>query len=178
MFLTRQDALYGIVALPLIFLVGISTAGAVVRRDPSWAAVACLCCGALFLALSYRRREKNAETSQYRLRLRAYEQVARLTSSGYDMLVPRDTHPETARLLITMEEGNAVIKKETWRGVWHFYAISPDGELKLGIWEIDGELTAADREWLHEPLTSDRMNGLVTALHTTYTPRRRVTAMP
>lgn len=180
MFLTRQDAIYGVVALPLLLLAGISLAGAAIVRDTSSIVVSVLCSASvLLLAISYCRREENGtEAAQYRLRRRAYKHVVRLTSSGYDMLVPHEAHTETARLLICMEDDVAVIKKQTWRGVWHFYAISPDGELKLEIWGIDGELTTADREWLHGPLTPDRLHGLVTALGSTYSPRQRAAAMP
>ena len=180
MFLTRQDATYGIVALPLLFLAGASIAYVAAAPSTVSITVMVLCyVSAFVLAFSYRIRTNNgSEASQYRLRLRAYEHVVQLTSSGYDMLVPCDSHTETARLLICMEGDVAVIKKETWRGAWHFYAISPDGELKLEIWGIGAELTDADREWLNGPLTPERLHGLVTALGSTYSPRQRVTAAP
>jgi hypothetical protein len=176
---TRQDAAYGVVALPVLFLTGISIAHAAITHDTWSSALACLgCCITFTLILGYFRSTGSSPTPHHRLLLDAHEQVARLTGAGYDMLVPCDEHHETARLLICMEEENAVIKKETWHGVWHFYTISPDGGMKREIWAISGEMTPADHEWLHSPLTPIRLEGLVTALHSTYTPRQRASIMP
>jgi len=180
MTLTRRTAAYGTVALALFFLAGIGIAYMATLNTPWAMAAACAGCLIAFaLALCcYRRSSGTSSKSRYRLLLDAHEQVARLTGAGYDMLVPCEDHFETARLLICMEGENAVIKKQTWRGVWHFYTISPDGGMKREIWEIDGELTPADQEWLHGPLTSDRLEGLVTALRTSYSPRQRTAHTP
>jgi hypothetical protein len=180
MFPTRQDAAYGVIALPVLLLTGISIAHAAITNDVWSSALACFgCCIVFTLILGYFRSTKNGSpTPRHRLLLDAHEQVARLTGAGYDMLVPHEEHRETARLLICMEGENAVIKKETWHGVWHFYTISPDGGMKREIWEISGEMTPADQEWLNSPLTPTRLQGLVTALRSTYTPRQRVPIAP
>ncbi len=172
MFLTRQDAAYGVIALPVLFLTGIGIAHAAIIHDAWSSALACIgCCVTFALILGYFRSTGGSPTPQHRLLLDAHEQVARLTGQGYDTLMPCREHHETTRLLISMEEENAVIKKETRHGVWHFYTISPDGGMKREIWEISGELTPADHEWLNSPLTPVRLEGLVTALRSTYSPR-------
>jgi hypothetical protein len=174
MVLTRQDAAYGAFTLVLLFLAGSSAAYAVTVNNFRANAVAGLfSLVTIALILSYIRYCRDT-TSPYRLLLNAHKQVAHLTQAGYDMLTPCEEHCETARLLICMEGDNAVIKKEQWRGVWHYYTISPDGEVKREIWEIDGVMTQADQEWLNSPLTPERLKVLVTALRSSYTPRQRV----
>ena len=88
------------------------------------------------------------------------------------MLVPRETDPETMRLLVRMEEGNAVVLKETWRGVHHSYSISRTGVVRRQIFGM--KLTRADRRWLNRPLTAARLQYLIQSLGYTYEQRVKV----
>jgi hypothetical protein len=92
------------------------------------------------------------------------------------MLVPKNGDTETKRLLVRMDEERAVITKQTWRGVYHEYVISPSGKVTRKIY--GHRLTWADHRWLKEPLTSARLGYLVHALGSedAYAPRQRISA--
>jgi hypothetical protein len=130
------------------------------------------CVVVIALIVSFlRHRRENSLTNLRRLSLEAYEHIAHL-SEACDMLVPRDTDPETVRLLIRMEEGNAIVLKETWRGAHHSYSISRSGVVRRQIFGT--KLSRADRRWLNRPLTAARLQYLIRSLGYSYEQRVKV----
>jgi hypothetical protein len=175
-----RDALYLAGILLTTFVVGVSAPGAAASfySYPLAMAVWLLSC-TVPVALSvgyFRYLRSNSPTYLRRLLLQAHEHVVTHASGLNDMLLPKDGDPETARLLIRMDEQYAVITKQTWRGVYHEYVISPTGVVTRKI--RGSHLTWADRRWLNAPLTSARLAYLVHVLRSEedYAPRRRINA--
>jgi len=173
--LTRLDAYYSAGILSTVFIVGAGAPSMVSPTTPDPLAIAMWllgCVVVIALIVSFlRHRRENSLTNLRRLSLDAYEHIARL-SEACDMLVPRETDPETMRLLVRMEEGNAVVLKETWRGVHHSYSISRTGVVRRQIFGM--KLTRADRRWLNRPLTAARLQYLIQSLGYTYEQRVKV----
>lgn len=175
---TRYDALYG-AGIALAFLcAGLYAPHALNAHVHGLQATALwtlLCIVAIALIAGYFRHLRMNSPAKLRPLLRdAHQHVVRLTDAGYSMLAPCESDHATARLLIRMDGERAVIEKELWRGMRHYYVISPSGEVTR---EIFGDApTRTDRQWLNSPLTYTRLAYLVQALQLTYSPRRRVSS--
>lgn len=174
---TRYDASYMAGILLAFLCAGVSAPYAldIPNHGPQAAAMwLCLCIIAIALIAGYFRHLRNNTPERlHLLRLDVYQEVMHLVETGYDMLAPCESDRATARVLISVDdERQAVVEKETWRGACHFYVISPTGRMTR---RISGDApTRADYRWRDAPLTAARLDYLIQALRSTYSPRRRI----
>jgi len=171
--MSARHCLSAVVALAAVFTGGFALAYTAHAVQPLPGELAMVCSMGLVLALSadsYRRSQDRSALSMRRRILAIYNQVDRLTQAGYDMLAPHDGDTQTARVLIRMERGTAIIEKEGWHGVYRRYSLQENGCVQRSI--LGNNLTGHDHEWLNDALTPERLEYLLQSLQT-YTPRRR-----
>ncbi len=165
--------LSGILVLIAAFAGGLALAYAAHATHPLPGTLMLACSLGVVFALSagsYRRSQDRSAPSMRRRILAIHEQVNRLTQAGYDMLAPHDGDHQTARLLIRMERGTAIVEKEGWHGVYRRYSLQENGRVLRSI--LGDRLTEEDHGWLNGELTPDRLEYLLQSLQT-YSPRRR-----
>jgi hypothetical protein len=170
---TRRDAVHLVSIVTTAFVVGASTPSTVFH-DPHPLAIALWlisCAAPIALTTNYFHLTRKDSPARKRALVQStHKRIVGLTSEGFNKLTPPypDDDPDTVQLLIRMDGENAVIIKQTRRGVYHCYIVSPSGKVKR---EIFGScLAAADKAWLDGPLTEERLLNLEDALRSRYVP--------
>ena len=113
-----------------------------------------------------------------RIALEIRQQVESLVEEGCSLLLPQDSDGVIARLLISIEDDNAVIEQCSW-GVGDRlysdtrlqYIITANGQVTRRI--IGRDLAKSDRVWCHGCLTQRRLEQL-RSFTSSYSPRREM----
>jgi len=98
-------------------------------------------------------------------------EVVRLTAADLTLLMPHEGDSETVHLRLRMEGDVGIIDKREWDDTYKRYSVEACGIIRRSVFSAN-ELTREDYAWCHQPLTKARLEYLLQALQSMYSPRR------